>query len=223
MYGCLDGTQSVNVAWWYEKVSALIQDIDARGCHPIIVGGTGMYISTLLDGFSDIPAVSQEVLEEVKRIQEHSKDNLFNTLKKHDPLMAERLHPNDTQRLLRALSVFLQTQKSIAFYQTKKIKKIDIQPHIISMDIPRDALRKRIQKRLDDMFQKDVVKEVEVYLKHHSFETLAPTFKKTIGFSEIKNIIEGHLSIDEARKRIFFLTCQYAKRQSTWIRHQIKC
>jgi tRNA dimethylallyltransferase len=220
LYGVFDGYKNASAGIWYEKAANVIRDIHSRGKHPIIVGGTGFYISALMEGLSEIPKVSEDTKNYVDNIQNTS-DNFHSELEKTDNEISKKINANDTQRIHRALCVFFETGNSLLFYQNKKKKLIDINAHIETINTEPDILRDRIKSRLNIMIKNGAIDEVEDFLKKCKWDNLSDTFKKTIGLTQIKNFLNGDINVDEMKNLIFIKTCQYAKRQRTWIRNKV--
>lgn len=220
LYGIFDGYNNASAGIWYEKASIVIKEIHSRGKHPIIVGGTGFYISALTEGLSEIPEISENTKNYVNNIQKTS-DNFHLELEKIDKEISMKINKNDTQRIHRALCVFLETGNSLLFYQNRKKKIINIIPNLEIINPKPEMLRDRIKKRLDIMIEDGAINEVENFLKECNWNNLSDTFKKTIGLIEIKRFLKGDITMDEMKNLIFIKTCQYAKRQRTWIRNKI--
>jgi tRNA dimethylallyltransferase len=118
LYGVIPATTNGSVKLWLEMVVPLIQKAQAEGKIPLLVGGTGMYLKALIEGINDIPSIPDEVRDAVRNIE-----NIYEALRARDPVMASRLKPGDTQRILRALEVIEATGESLASFQEKPMVK----------------------------------------------------------------------------------------------------
>ena len=200
----------VSAGVWLEKVLEIIERTHLRGQLPIVVGGTGFYLKSLLEGLSPIPKISQEVRKRVDDLfEKEGKEGIIEVLKTQDPQILDKYV--DPQRLKRSLEVLWGTGKSICFYQNMKPEAPNLDFHKILVDIDRGPLRIRIRQRIQNMLDLGVIEEV----KNFHFETYA------LGYHELKNYLLGEISLNVALDLIEMKTCQYAKRQTTWFRNQM--
>jgi tRNA dimethylallyltransferase len=193
-----------------------INQIIKRGRVPLFVGGSGLYMSVVADGIfkakTESSAIRRRLYQEAQDFGAHK---LYDKLMKVDPKAAEKIHPNDKKRVIRALEVFELTGKPISQLQSMRIglgDKYDIK--ILGLDMPRDKLYKRIDERVDKMFKRGLVKEVKKLLKLK----LSKTARAAIGLKEIKGFLEGLYDFQEAKRLMKRNTRQYAKRQMSWFR-----
>lgn len=209
-----------SVARYVEAAAACVEDILARGKLPVIVGGTGLYIDSLLSGrtFAGGPvneALRQELSE---RYDEIGADGLLGELRKVDPARAAKLHPGDKKRIVRALEVFILTGKTITQHdaETKAIPP-RWEAAKIALDFEnRQDLYDRIDRRVDDMFARGLMDEVRALLDSGVPESC--TAMQAIGYKEAVAALRGECSEAEARARIQQESRRYAKRQLTWFR-----
>ena len=147
--------------------------------------------------------------------------NFYNKLIKIDPLVEGKISPTDTQRSMRAYEVIFATKKSI-FKWAKKTKSDFLEFNIkkFYLDIPKEILLKKIEKRTDSMFKRNCILEVKKFLKLKCDKSLSAN--KMIGVPEISNYLSGNMSLDQAKQMIIIRTRQYAKRQKTWSRGHMK-
>ncbi len=212
LYGFLEMDEPFSVAKW---LNLAVHEIKNFKGPSIVVGGTGLYLKALLEGISSIPEIPSSVRESLS--QEATRD-LYVRLQKEDPQMAERLKNGDTQRIIRALEVKMHTGKSLLEWQTQDtespLKKE--RPFVIKILPPREELYEGINKRVEEMIQKGALVEVKA-VRANNLNSL-----KTLGYTELTSYLEGTLSLGEASLKIQQKTRNYAKRQITWFRHQIK-
>jgi tRNA dimethylallyltransferase len=209
-------TEDFNVARYRELALAAIQDVQARGKAALIVGGSGMYMSVLLDGIFEGVNTDEDLREElVQELALRGPVLLHERLKASDPQAAAKIHPNDPQRIIRALEVSLSTGQSISSLQPKREGLWGKGPiAIFALNRPREELYRRVEARVDDMFDKGIVEEI----KRVSELPLSMTARKIIGIPEVM----GYLRAEHDRERAKYLmklnTRHYVKRQLTWFR-----
>ena len=209
-----------SVARYVEEAAACVEDILARGKLPVIVGGTGLYIDSLLSGRTFAggevnDALRQELSE---RYDEIGARGLLGELRKVDPERAEKLHPGDKKRIVRALEVFILTGKTITEHdrETKAIPP-RWEAAKIALDFEsRQTLYDRIDRRVDDMFARGLMDEVRSLLSSGVPDDC--TAMQAIGYKEAVAALRGECSVEEARARIQQESRRYAKRQLTWFR-----
>ncbi len=201
------------------KASALkvIADIVKRGKQPIVVGGTGLYIDTLINNTEFIEYRKSSVRQELeKRFKEEGIQPLFRELERIDPITAHRLHINDTKRIIRALELFYTTGKTITIQrQFSHIHESEYDWCLIGINAEnRQILYDRINKRVDVMIEKGLLNEAKSFFKRKSSKTA----KQAIGYKELKPHLDGKITLDEALYKLKTETRHYAKRQLTWFR-----
>lgn len=193
-----------------------IKDIIKRGKIPLFTGGTGLYMSILIDGIFD--SCPSDALLRDKLYKESRKIGsiaLHGRLKEVDPAAARKIHPNDTRRIVRALEVYLSTGRPISELQrNRKGLKDEYEIRVFGLDMPKGALYESINKRVDEMFDSGAIDEVRRLAKIK----LGRTASYAIGLREIKGFLEGSFSLEEAKEQMKKNTRNYAKRQMTWFR-----
>jgi tRNA dimethylallyltransferase len=205
-----------NVSKYYRDTGRQIKEILKRKRAPLIVGGTGLYMSILVDGLFKNKASGKAARERLyKQAEDKGSGYLHKRLNAVDPEAAAKIHPNDTKRIVRALEVFEVTGKPISKLQKQRrglsqIYKIKI----FGLNMPREELYRRIDKRVDKMFSEGIVNEVKRLLK----SKLSKTANYAIGIRELKGYFDGLYDLEEAKRLIKKNTRQYAKRQMTWFR-----
>ncbi|MHA1540651.1 MAG: tRNA (adenosine(37)-N6)-dimethylallyltransferase MiaA [Alphaproteobacteria bacterium] len=219
LYDFLDGNQKIDVMQYLMLVKDTIKKIKNKKI--IFVGGTGFYIKAILEGLSPIPKVSPEIIEELNsKLQKDGVEKLQKELQEIDPILTNRLEKNNSQRIIRGLSVFYSSGKTLSHFQNlpkEKIIKADFETQIVSR--PKDELEKRIKKRIDIMFDIGAVEEIEELLEK-KYEKSAPVLQ-TIGVAEISKMLNNEISTDECKEQILIKTRQYAKKQRTWFKNQL--
>jgi tRNA dimethylallyltransferase len=217
LYGVLDGATPCSAADWAAMAKLEIADIHGSGRLPVLVGGTGLYLRTLLDGIAPIPAIDSEIREAVRST---SVENNLSQLKHVDPEAAGRLNPGDTTRIARALEVVLSTGKTLAQWQGHReggiAAEVDLRPAILLP--PRDWLYRRCDQRFDAMIENGAVEEVSRLLSRELSPDLS--IMRAIGVPEIAEYVKGSTSLQETMAAGKQATRRYAKRQYTWFSHQ---
>lgn len=214
----LEPYENYSVALFQREAKRLITKINGQGKIPIIVGGTGLYIRSVIDpyDFSDFsfdPNFRKELEEYAKT---NGIQSLYLELEKVDPVAAAKIHPNDLRRIIRALEVFKNTGKPLSyFWERGRQLKPQYQFLYYGLTMERTLLYQRINERVDNMIAKGLIEEVEMLLKMGFKESTA---MQAIGYKEIVAYLEGKISLDEAIYIIKRDTRRFAKRQLTWFR-----
>ena len=179
-----------------------------------IVGGTGLYIKSLLYGLPKIGNVSKKSIE---MLEKKSLKSLYNELKSIDAKAIKKIHPNDKYRIIRALSVYKNNSKTLSsFQETNKFKAPLFDALKIGIKIERDILYKRINQRVDMMIEEGLVDEVKKLFSYGFKSSLKPM--QSLGYRHIAKYLLGDFPLKEAINEIKKDTRRYAKRQLTWFR-----
>lgn len=217
LFGHVDGAYPCSAADWAADARAEIAAAHAAGRLPILVGGSGLYIRTLLDGIAPVPAIDPAVRDGVRALpvaEAHA------ALVHEDAAAAARLNPADTTRVARALEVVRSTGRSLAAWQQDRIGgiagQVDLAPLLL---LPvRDWLRARCDTRFEAMLDQGAVAEVEALLARQ-LDPALPVMR-AIGVREIAAFLAGTIDRDTMIAQAQAATRQYAKRQYTWFRGQ---
>ncbi|MBE6985302.1 MAG: tRNA (adenosine(37)-N6)-dimethylallyltransferase MiaA [Ruminococcaceae bacterium] len=217
MFDVVQPWEEFSVSRYVEMADACVQDILSRGKKVILVGGTGLYIDSLILGreFAPFPATGRR--EELqKRLETEGIEPLFSELKRIDPQAAENIHPANHKRVLRALEVFLETGTTISEHNRQsKLQKPKYEPTWIGLDyVNREALYRRIDLRVETMIEQGLAEEVERLLA--SGISSDATSLQAIGYKELVAYLKGEGSLQEAKETIQRSSRRYAKRQRTW-------
>jgi tRNA dimethylallyltransferase len=199
------------------EAAAAIRDVQRRGRLPILVGGSGFYLEALLDGFSPIPEIPSEVRSRLLKEARDDLPVLYQRLSKVDPKIAQRLHPHDSQRVVRALEVFEATGERLSDLQ-KRPREGRWEARWFGLDMDRARLYGRIEARVDRMLEAGLVDEVESLRKRGYGPGLNAL--NTFGYREIFAVLDGDLDLETAVDQIKVGTRQYARRQLTWFRRE---
>jgi tRNA dimethylallyltransferase len=217
LFGYLDGRTPCSAARWAADAKIAVSEAHEAGALPVLVGGTGLYIRTLLDGIAPIPEVDPALRAAIRAMPVAE---AYVALQARDPVMAGTLSPTDSSRIARALEVVEGTGRSIADWRKDKVGGIggmvDLRPLLLLP--PREWLYQRCDARFEAMLGGGAVAEVAALLAR-GLPADAPVMR-AIGVPEIAAMLAGALSRDEAAARGKTATRQYAKRQYTWFRNQ---
>lgn len=226
LYAVLPVHEPCSAQRWRGLADAEIKKAHAAGMLPIITGGTGFYIRALTEGFSPVPEVPSSVREEAAAIQRKLGNPAFHaTLAQRDSAMAARLHPNDTQRLVRAWEVLEYTGTSLAEWQEAPAagapEDYDFTFELILPE--REELRARCDARFDMMMETGAFDEARAFHERIESGAVAEDAAVThaLGFRPLRSCLRGEMSLEEAVTLAKTETKQYAKRQSTWFRNQV--
>ncbi|MFC1659153.1 tRNA (adenosine(37)-N6)-dimethylallyltransferase MiaA [Pseudomonadota bacterium] len=227
LYSILKPEERRSVGIWIKLAQAEIDKARRMRRVPIVVGGTGMYISSLINGLPPIPDIKEITRRSVKELYEKlGHEKFFDLVSTVDKKTCDKIKKNDKQRLLRAYEVFAQTGKPLSQWQkVRRIKPYKKNEFLhINIEIPREELYKKINKRYEQMLQGDtIINEVKDFLKKYPKAIEENyTIKNTLGFLEIKDFLDGKISHKKMIEIATQKTRNYAKRQLTWFRNQFK-
>lgn len=217
LYGVLDGARPCSAADWAEMAKVEIARLHNQGRLPILVGGTGLYLRTLLDGIAPVPAIDPNIRASVRGTS--VAENLA-ALAPLDPAAAATLNPGDTTRIARALEVVKSTGRTLAEWQVYREGGIGdlIELQALVLLPPRPWLYERCDRRFADMAEQGALSEVEALLERDLDPDLP--VMRAIGVAELAAQLRGEVSMAEAIAAGQQATRRYAKRQYTWFAHQ---
>ena len=217
LFGYLDGQTASSAARWATDAKVVIAEAHDVGHLPVLVGGTGLYIRTLLDGIAPIPEIDAAIRGEIRSLPVTA---AYARLLVADAGMAAALAPTDSSRISRALEVIESTGRSIAEWRKEKTGGIggQVALHPLVLLPPREWLYARCDARFDTMMDNGAIEEVETLLAR-ALPTDAPVMR-AIGVPEISAMLSGEITREEAVALGKIATRQYAKRQFTWFRNQ---
>jgi len=216
LLGVVSAEQEYDVSRYRRQALATMRQIAERGKVPLFVGGTGLYMSILVDGiFKEKTPHPRTRALLYKQAQQHGSGYLHARLRKIDPEAALKIHSHDTRRIVRALEVFKTTGRPISHLQKERKGLADTHAvKIFCLSMPKADLDRRIDRRLDEMFRHGLVDEVRALRRLR----LSRTAAYAIGLKELQGYWEGACSLDEAKALMKRATHQYARRQLTWFR-----
>lgn len=217
LFGTWDGATACSAADWASEARVVIAEAHARGAVPILVGGTGLYLRTLLDGIAPVPAIDPAVRDVVRAMPVAE---AYAALLAEDPDRAARLSPTDRTRVARALEVVRSTGRPLGEWQAELSGGIGqaVALHTAVLLPPRDWLYERCDRRFAQMLERGALDEVQRLLARELDPDLP--VMRAIGVPELAALQAGELSHDAALERGSQATRNYAKRQFTWFRNQ---
>ena len=217
LFGHIDGAETCTAARWAAEAREEIGKAHAEGRLPILVGGTGLYLRTLLDGIAPVPDIDPTIRSAVRAMPVA---DAHAALSIEDPAAAARLAPTDSTRVARALEVVRSTSQPLAYWQQREVGGIGEQIRLSPLILlpPRDWLIARCDQRFEQMVEGGAVAEVEALLARN----LSPDLPvmRAIGVPEIASWLAGDIDRSTMLERGRIATRQYAKRQYTWFSRQ---
>jgi len=215
----IDPADSYSVSQFVNDTNGLIGDILARGKVPILAGGTMMYFNALINGISPLPKSDEKIRDDItQQAQRLGWSKLHDELRGVDPISGERIHPNDPQRITRALEVYRSTGKTLTYWQQQEGEKC---PYNIAQfaiaPADRAVLHERIATRFDLMLEQGFENEVVKLYERSDLHEDLPSIR-SVGYRQMWQYLDGQLSYAEMRERGIIATRQLAKRQLTWLR-----
>jgi tRNA dimethylallyltransferase len=215
--------EEFSVAQYVDAAAAVAQQIVSRGRVPLFVGGTGLYLRSLLRGVFEGPSANPELRQELEADAARlSPGELHARLQTVDPVSAARIHANDVRRIIRALEVYAATGLALSEFQRQTPLPPDERPsNVFWLAPPRAWLHERINRRVEKMFADGLLDEVRRLLA--TSHPLSRTAGQALGYQETIDHLDGRFTLEETITRIQTRTRQFAKRQHTWFRHLEEC
>ena len=217
LYGYVDGSNRYNVEKWCQDASQVIKSLNKKNINPIFVGGTGLYIDTLINGIASIPSVPETIRNDSKNLLEKvGKEEFYKIVKKIDEDSIKLIFPNDIQRLRRIWEVFNYSNKKFSEWKKNKNKKfITSLDYKILLFLPdRKKNYERVNKRVLTMIKSGAIEEIENLLKLNYNKDLP--IMRAHGVPEISAYLKNKITLEDCIKKIQLVTRHYVKRQNTW-------
>lgn len=212
LFDIADPRQTFTLSEYVDQAEACLQSLQQQGRLAILVGGTGLYFRSLLYAYQLPKVAPQPELREA--LQSWSLEELYQEVKRVDPESAQRIHPNDQRRLIRALEVYRSTDQPLTAWQqrsqglARKVLYVGLRP-------AQAFLYEQIQKRIEVMLESGLVQEVEQLRQRYGADL---PLLQTLNYTEIAAYLDGQWELETAKTQMFIHTRQYAKRQLTWFR-----
>ena len=218
LYGVIDLNEKFSTGQWLKSVIKKIKDIQKKKKIPILVGGTGLYFQSLIDGLVKIPEIPLKFRNKIRLISKREgQEKFYKKLLKLDPKIKDKFDPNDTQRSIRAYEVKSYTNVSMYDWLTKTKSEFKDSDFLkLHIETKREKLIERINLRTSSMINEGAVNEVKKFLKLKIIKN--QSVNKVIGIAELTQYLNHEITLEEAKELILIKTRQYAKRQATWAR-----
>ena len=221
LYGIIDLKKNFSTGQWLKAAKNKIKEIRNRKKIPILVGGTGLYFQSLINGLVKIPEIPLKFRNEIRLTQKKiGQEKFYKQLLKIDPKIKNKFDPNDIQRTIRAFEIKSYTK--ISMYEWIKKTKPEFKDDEflkLYVDFKREELIKRISLRTTKMIKEGAINEVKKFIKLKIKKDLS--VNKVIGIDELTQYLNQKIDLDQARELISIKTRQYAKRQATWARSRM--
>ncbi len=219
LFDCVDPMQDVTAGEYARQARQVLQEIKSRGHLPIVVGGTGLYLRALLEGLFAGPQRSEELRERLrKRAVRRGLPYLHRILSRLDPATAEKIHPNDTPKLIRAIEICLASRQKVSeLWQKGRDPLQGFRILRLGLDPDRAALYARINQRAEQMFEEGLIEETKRLIAKYG--TRARPLG-SLGYTQAAQVLSGATTRDEAIASAQQAHRNYAKRQMTWFRRE---
>lgn len=217
LYGFLPTEETLGAGAFARMAGKTIDEERSKDRLPVLVGGTGLYFRALLEGIAEIPAIPAEISAAwQQRCREEGGETLHALLTEQDPVYAAKIHPNDRQRITRALEVLTATGKPFSWWHARPMPQTPYTACKVGIRLPMPELEPLLARRIDLMLEQGALDEARRALERCP-NPAAPGWSG-IGCAEIRQYLEGTISLDECRTLWLKNTRAYAKRQNTWFR-----
>ena len=221
MYGVIDLNKKFSTGQWLKTAIKKIKEIQKKKKIPILVGGTGLYFQSLINGLVKIPNIPLKLRSKIRLMQKkEGQKKFYKRLLKIDPMIEGKFEPNDTQRSIRAFEIKLFTKISMYEWLNKTKSEFKDDEFLkLYISFNREDLIKRISLRSVKMIEEGAIKEVKKFIKLKIKKDLS--VNKVIGIDELTQYLDEKINLDQAQELISIKTRQYAKRQATWARSRM--
>ena len=221
MYGVIDLNKKFSTGQWLNMAIKKIKEIKKRKKIPILVGGTGLYFQSLIDGLVKIPEIPIKFRNKIRLMQKkEGQRKFYKELLRIDPMAKNKFDQNDTQRAIRAFEIKSFTKISMYEWLTKTKSEFKDEEFLkLYIDFKREDLIKRISLRSIKMIEEGAINEVKKFIKLKIRKDLS--VNRVIGIDELTQYLDKKINLDQAQELISIKTRQYAKRQATWARSRM--
>ena len=221
LYGVIDLGKKFSTGQWLKAVIKKIKEIKKRKKIPILVGGTGLYFQSLIDGLVNIPEIPLKFRSKIRLIhKKEGQKKFYKKLLKKDPNVKNKFDSNDTQRTIRAFEIKSFTKISMYEWLNRTKPQFKNNEFLkLYIDFKREDLIKKISLRTIKMIEEGAIKEVKKFIKLKIKKDLS--VNRVIGIDELTQYFDKKINLDQAQELISIKTRQYAKRQATWARSRM--
>ena len=217
LYGYVSGNQRFNVEKWCKDAASIINLLNKKNITPIFVGGTGLYIDTLINGITLIPSIPEKIKQESKKLFDKiGQENFYKLVNDIDSEATKKISKNDSQRLKRIWEVYNYTNKKFSLWQKHKNKKfLNIKNYKIFLFLPdRKKNYVRVNNRVLKMIENGAINEIKKLVELNYNKDLP--IMRAHGVPELSSYLEKNITLDQCIKNIQLVTRHYVKRQNTW-------
>ncbi len=220
MIDIVNPSEAYSTGKYIEAVVPIIEGLHKTERIPVVVGGTGLYIKAMTKGIFSGPSADWTLREYLLSMEKEENGSLYNYLKELDPEAAEKITPNDTRRIIRALEVCLKSKETLSEMQKKLTRPLPYEFIKIGLSRERKELYNMIEERVDKMIIDGLVNEVKKAIEMTGNSEIPLPSMQAIGYKDIAMYLNGEITLDEAVRLIKRGTKRYAKRQFTWFRKE---
>ena len=220
MIDIVNPSEAYSTGKYIEAVVPIIEGLHKTERIPVVVGGTGLYIKAMTKGIFSGPSADWTLREYLFSMEKEENGSLYNYLKELDPEAAEKITPNDTRRIIRALEVCLKSKETLSEMQKKLTRPLPYEFIKIGLSRERKELYNMIEERVDKMIIDGLVNEVKKAIEMAGNSEIPLPSMQAIGYKDIAMYLQGQITLDEAIRLVKRGTKRYAKRQFTWFRKE---
>jgi len=220
MIDIVNPSEAYSTGKYIEAVVPIIEGLHKTERIPVVVGGTGLYIKAMTKGIFSGPSADWTLREYLLSMEKEENGSLYNYLKELDPEAAEKITPNDTRRIIRALEVCLKSKETLSEMQKKLTRPLPYEFIKIGLSRERKELYNMIEERVDKMIIDGLVNEVKKVIEMIGNSEIPLPSMQAIGYKDIAMYLNGEITLDEAVRLVKRGTKRYAKRQFTWFRKE---
>lgn len=220
MIDIVNPSEAYSTGKYIEAVVPIIEGLHKTERIPVVVGGTGLYIKAMTKGIFSGPSADWTLREYLLSMEKEENGSLYNYLKELDPEAAEKITPNDTRRIIRALEVCLKSKETLSEMQKKLTRPLPYEFIKIGLSRERKELYNMIEERVDKMIIDGLVNEVKKVIEMIGNSEIPLPSMQAIGYKDIAMYLQGQITLDEAIRLVKRGTKRYAKRQFTWFRKE---
>jgi tRNA dimethylallyltransferase len=211
----IDPDESYSVTEFLERADSALDEAVQAGRHPVILGGTPLYLRTFLYGMDDMPDENPDFRAKMRQLAEDTSSNhLHEKLGDIDPTAAEKIHPNDTKRIIRALEIYHETGQTKTELTSEDTIRNRIEPTVIGLTRARDELDDRIRDRIETMLNDGLIEEVKQLREQWN---VSETLKQAIGYRSVSKYLDGKINKETIVERMYKRTHTFMRKQESWM------
>ncbi len=210
----IDPSEEFNVTEFLNRADAACEKAHEQGRHPVLVGGTALYVRTFLYGMDEMPDKNSDYREMLRQeAEETSRQAIHDRLKGVDPEAADKIHPNDLKRVIRALEIHHETDRTKTELTSEDTLRSHLDPLVIGLRRDREELDERIRTRIHEMLEDGLIDEVRTLRNNWD---VSETLRQAIGYLSVSDYLDDKITKDEMIRRMHDRTYQLVRKQETW-------